>query len=153
MRVGNDYCDAIGVSVAPTQLDNLSSAILQQGGMARVSLPGDVMTWAAGGHQTSGGCFPTSVSTGTGESGGRQDGEIPEDHPLIGMCKVDNMVTAHAADHRRLRGLLSRSFAPGRIALLAPRIEQCADRLLAEMAQRGGSADLMCEFAVPLPPA
>jgi 2-hydroxy-5-methyl-1-naphthoate 7-hydroxylase len=51
MRVKNDHCDVIGVSVAPTQLDNLSSAILQQG-MARVSLPGDVVTWAAGRHQT-----------------------------------------------------------------------------------------------------
>ncbi|SEI21425.1 hypothetical protein SAMN05216228_10776 [Rhizobium tibeticum] len=52
MRVENDPCDVIGVSVAPTQLDNLSSLILQQGGMARVSLPGDVVTWAAGGHET-----------------------------------------------------------------------------------------------------
>uniref|UniRef100_UPI00403F78CA IS66 family transposase n=1 Tax=Rhizobium sp. T1473 TaxID=555321 RepID=UPI00403F78CA len=67
------------------------------------------------------------------------------------MCKVDNMVTAHGADHRRLRGLLSRSFTPSRIAMLALRIEQCVDRLLAEMAQRGGSADLMSEFAIPLP--
>lgn len=32
MRVENDHCDMIGVSVAPTELDNLSSAILQQGG-------------------------------------------------------------------------------------------------------------------------
>lgn len=47
------------------------------------------------------------------------------------------MVTAHGADHRRLRGLLSRSFTPSRIAMLALRIEQCVDRLLAEMAQRG----------------
>ncbi|MCO5966143.1 cytochrome P450 family protein [Sinorhizobium meliloti] len=152
MRVENDHCDMIGVSVAPTELDNLSSAILQQGGMARVSLPGDVVTWAAGRHQT----LRRMLSDQRFNRDWRQwralqDGEIPEDHPLIGMCKVDNMVTAHGADHRRLRGLLSRSFAPGRIALLAPRIEQCVDRLLAEMAQRGGSADLMCEFAVPLP--
>ncbi|MGX5805264.1 cytochrome P450 family protein [Bradyrhizobium sp. Arg314] len=152
MRVENDHCDVIGVSVAPTQLDNLSSAILQQGGMARVSLPGDVVTWAAGGHQTLKRMLSDQRFNGDWRQWrALQDGEIPEDHPLIGMCKVDNMVTAHGAGHRRLRGLLSRSFTPSRIALLAPRIEQCVDRLLAEMAQRGGSADLMCEFAVPLP--
>ncbi|TIU57502.1 MAG: cytochrome P450, partial [Mesorhizobium sp.] len=50
MRVENDHCDVIGVSVAPTQLDSLSAAILQQGGMARVSLSGNVVTSAAGRH-------------------------------------------------------------------------------------------------------
>ncbi|WP_457810945.1 hypothetical protein [Sinorhizobium meliloti] len=82
MRVGNDHCDAIGVSVAPSQLDNLSSAILQQGGMARVSLPGDVVTWAAGGHQT----LRRMLSDQRFNRDWRQwralqDGEIPEDHP------------------------------------------------------------------------
>ncbi|TKB29911.1 MAG: cytochrome P450, partial [Mesorhizobium sp.] len=152
MRIENDHCDVIGVPAAPTQLDDLSSAILQQRGVARVSLPGDVVAWAAGRHQT----LRRMLSDQRFNKDWRQwralqDGEIPEDHPLIGMCKVDNMATAHGADHRRLRGLLSSSFAPSRIALLAPRIQQRVDQLLAEMAQRGGSADLMCEFAVPLP--
>jgi len=60
------------------------------------------------------------------------------------------MVTAHGADHQRLRALLSRSFAPSRIALLAPDIEPRVDQLLAGMVSRG-CADLMQECAVPLP--
>ncbi|WP_223217794.1 MULTISPECIES: cytochrome P450 [Mesorhizobium] len=117
-----------------------------------MSPPGDVVTWAAARHQT----LRQMLSDQRFNKDWRQwralqDGEIPENHLLIGICKVDNMTTAHGADHRRLRGLLSSSFAPSRIALLAPRVEQCVDRFLAEMAQRGGSADLMSEFAAPLP--
>ncbi|WP_246432362.1 cytochrome P450 family protein [Xanthomonas theicola] len=130
----------------------MSSAILQRDRIARVTLPGEVVTWAAGHHQTLREILTDQrFNRDWRHWRALQDGEIPEDHPLVGMCKRDNMVTAHGADHQRLRGLLSRSFAPSRIALLAPRIEQCVDQLIADMAQRGGSAELMREFAIPLP--
>ncbi|AKN95433.1 cytochrome P450 [Xanthomonas oryzae pv. oryzicola] len=139
------------MSIAPTQLDRLSLAILQRPGMARVALPGNVVTWAAGHHSTLGRLLADQrFNRDWRHWRALQDGEIPENHPLIGMCKLDNMVTAHGADHRRLRGLLARSFAPSRIALLAPRIERCVDALLTEMLRRG-SAELMGEFAIPLP--
>ncbi|MCC5074006.1 cytochrome P450 family protein [Xanthomonas campestris] len=151
MSPENDHCDVIDVSVAPTQLDSLFSAILQRPGMARVALPGNVVAWAAGHHGTLGRLLADQrFNRDWRQWRALQDGEIPENHPLIGMCKLDNMVTAHGADHQRLRGLLARSFAPSCIALLAPRIEHCVDRLLAGMA-RHGSAELMREFAIPLP--
>lgn len=119
--------------------------------MARVALPGNIVTWVAGHHSTLGRLLADQrFNRDWRQWRALQDGEIPENHPLIGMCKLDNMVTAHGADHQRLRGLLARSFAPSRIALLAPRIEHCVDGLLAKMA-RHGSADLMREFAIPLP--
>ncbi|MCT8272336.1 cytochrome P450 [Xanthomonas translucens pv. undulosa] len=151
MRVEDDRGDVINISVAQSQLDNASSSIRQRNGMARVALPGNVVTWAAGRHQTLK-CILADQRFSRDWRHWRalQDGEIPEDHPLIGMCRLDNMVTAHGADHQRLRGLLARSFAPSRIALLAPDIERRVDQLLAGIAARG-SADLMQEFAVPLP--
>ncbi|WP_208912230.1 cytochrome P450 family protein [Paracidovorax avenae] len=152
MSRSTGHCGVIGVPAAPPKMDALSAAILQQDGMARVSLPGDVAAWAAGHHRTLRELLADPrFNRDWRQWRALQDGEIPEDHPLIGMCKLDNMVTAHGADHRRLRGLLSRSFLPGRIALLEPRIRQCVDRLLAEMELRGGSADLMSAFAIPLP--
>jgi hypothetical protein len=36
-----------------------------------------------------------------------RDGRIPDDWPLIGMLKVDNMVTADGPRHRRLRRLVT----------------------------------------------
>lgn len=142
----------IGVPAAPRELDALSAAILQQPGMAQVSLPGDVSAWAAGHHRTLRELLADPrFNRDWRQWRALQDGEIPEDHPLVGMCRLDNMVTAHGPDHRRLRGLLSRSFLPGRIALLKPRIGQCVDRLLANIVQGGGRADLMDAFAIPLP--
>jgi cytochrome P450 len=151
MRVEGDRCDVVDMSIAQSQLDNPSSSILQRDGMVGVALPGNVAAWAAGRHQALKRILADQrFSRDWRHWRALQDGEIAEDHPLVGMCRLDNMVTAHGADHQRLRGLLSRNFAPSRIALLAPEIDRRVDRLLAGIAARG-SADLMQEFAVPLP--
>jgi cytochrome P450 len=54
-------------------------------------------------------------------------------------------------EHTRLRRLVSRAFAPQRIAQLRPGVEEIAERLLAEMTAAGPPADLIGRFARPLP--
>ncbi|ROO59600.1 cytochrome P450 [Micromonospora sp. Llam0] len=61
-----------------------------------------------------------------------------------------NMLNSDPPEHSRLRRLVSQAFAPRRIEALRPRIGQVVDDLLDKFAPRG-EADLMHQFAVPLP--
>ncbi|WP_030021800.1 cytochrome P450 family protein [Streptomyces monomycini] len=54
-------------------------------------------------------------------------------------------------DHTRLRRLAVKAFTPAAVARLEPRVAEIADGLLDRMAARGGTADLVEDFAVPLP--
>jgi cytochrome P450 len=60
------------------------------------------------------------------------------------------MLTADPPDHSRLRKLLDRDFTPGKIALLAPHVQEITDRLLAGAADRD-TFDVAEDLAVPLP--
>ncbi|MCX5403651.1 cytochrome P450 [Streptomyces sp. NBC_00335] len=63
-----------------------------------------------------------------------------------------NMMRADPPDHTRLRRLVGRSFAPGRIETLRPRIQEIVDGLLDGMeALPERRADLIEVFAQPLP--
>jgi len=54
-------------------------------------------------------------------------------------------------DHTRLRRLSEQAFTVRRIAVLRPRIREIADELLAVMVEHGPPAQLVEEFAFPLP--
>lgn len=154
MRNGSAFCerDITAISSNPADLDSTSARLLQKGPIAGVSLPGNINTWAISHHHT----LRQIVADPRFTRDWRhwralQEGEIPENHPLIGMCRLDNMVTAHGADHKRLRGVLSKSFTPQRIAQMRPSIEQRVAELIAAMKQQGSPVDLMANFAIPLP--
>jgi cytochrome P450 len=70
------------------------------------------------------------------------------DNGAVGTTR--HMLHADGADHRRLRRLVTRAFTPARIEAMRPRIEEVADELVAAFLPRG-RADLMEEFAMPLP--
>ena len=53
-------------------------------------------------------------------------------------------------DHTRLRGLMNRAFTPRAVEALRPNIERIVDDLLDAIVERG-SADLIADFAYPLP--
>ncbi|MEU6402917.1 cytochrome P450 [Streptomyces sp. NPDC046985] len=53
-------------------------------------------------------------------------------------------------DHTRLRRLVSKAFTPRRVAAFAPRVQELADGLIDRFAA-DGAADLIHEFAFPLP--
>lgn len=80
-------------------------------------------------------------------------GDIPADWPLISWVAVRNMFTAHGAEHRRLRSLVSAAFTPRRVAAMRPEIERITTGLLDDLAAApaGGHVDLRSGFAYPLP--
>ena len=74
-----------------------------------------------------------------------------EDVPIGGDERVsENLLAKDGADHRRLRGLVSKAFTPRMVERLRPRIEELADELLDGVVDRG-SMELVDEFAFPLP--
>ena len=61
-----------------------------------------------------------------------------------------NMLNADPPEHTRLRRMVSQAFAPRRIEALRPRVAQIVDDLLDKIVPQG-QADLMRDFAIPLP--
>ncbi|PNE33011.1 cytochrome P450 [Streptomyces eurocidicus] len=81
------------------------------------------------------------------------NGEISPEWPLFTWVAVQNMFTAHGADHKRLRSLVARAFTARRTAALRPRIEELAQGLLDDLAATpaGRPVDLRENYAYPIP--
>jgi cytochrome P450 len=84
-----------------------------------------------------------------GEAGAHRKGRvgIPGERSADLMTHLLNI---DPPDHTRLRRLVAKAFTPRRVAEFAPRVEQLTDSLIDSFAARG-SADLIEEFAFPLP--
>ncbi|MFJ4686407.1 cytochrome P450 [Streptomyces sp. NPDC088789] len=63
---------------------------------------------------------------------------------------MTHLLNIDPPDHTRLRRLVSKAFTPRRVALFAPRVQELTDGLIDGFAGRG-TADLIHEFAFPLP--
>jgi cytochrome P450 len=63
---------------------------------------------------------------------------------------MTHLLNIDPPDHTRLRRLVSKAFTPRRVAEFAPRVQELTDRLIDGFAAEG-SADLIHEFAFPLP--
>lgn len=63
---------------------------------------------------------------------------------------MTHLLNIDPPDHTRLRRLVSKAFTPRRVAEFAPRVQELTDNLIDQFAARG-SADLIHEFAFPLP--
>ncbi|MFE6840949.1 cytochrome P450, partial [Streptomyces sp. NPDC057705] len=63
---------------------------------------------------------------------------------------LSNMLRSDPPDHTRLRRLVSKAFTARRVAGMRPRIQAITDRLLDEVVP-SGRADLVADFALPLP--
>jgi cytochrome P450 len=72
--------------------------------------------------------------------------------PWIGasLATVRNMARMDPPVHTRVRGLVAKAFTPRRIEAMRPRIQVITDGLIAAFRPRG-HADLVAEFAQPLP--
>lgn len=62
----------------------------------------------------------------------------------------DTMLATDPPDHTRLRRLAAQAFTVATVERLRPRIQQITDQLLETISPRG-TADLISEFAMPLP--
>ncbi|MER5969332.1 cytochrome P450 [Streptomyces sp. NPDC002055] len=63
---------------------------------------------------------------------------------------MTHLLNIDPPDHTRLRRLVSKAFTPRRVAEFAPRVQELTDRLIDGFAGNG-SADLIHDFAFPLP--
>ncbi|KIF69555.1 cytochrome P450 [Streptomyces sp. AcH 505] len=63
---------------------------------------------------------------------------------------MTHLLNIDPPDHTRLRRLVSKAFTPRRVAEFAPRVQELTDRLIDDFAAKG-SADLIHDFAFPLP--
>ncbi|MFK0254919.1 cytochrome P450 [Streptomyces sp. NPDC090445] len=63
---------------------------------------------------------------------------------------LSNMLRSDPPDHTRLRRLVSKAFTARRVAGMEPRIQAITDRLL-DAVVPAGRADLVADFALPLP--
>ncbi|MBA4865378.1 cytochrome P450 [Streptomyces sp. PSKA54] len=63
---------------------------------------------------------------------------------------MTHLLNIDPPDHTRLRRLVSKAFTPRRVAEFAPRVQELTDQLIDQFADRG-TADLIHEFAFPLP--
>ncbi|MER5181755.1 cytochrome P450 [Streptomyces sp. NPDC002896] len=63
---------------------------------------------------------------------------------------MTHLLNIDPPDHTRLRRLVSKAFTPRRVAEFAPRVQELTDRLIDQFAGKG-TADLIHEFAFPLP--
>lgn len=67
-----------------------------------------------------------------------------------GADLMTHLLNIDPPDHTRLRRLVSKAFTPRRVAAFAPRVQELTDRLIDDFQARG-EADLIHEFAFPLP--
>ncbi|MGW7516710.1 cytochrome P450 family protein [Streptomyces sp. NPDC054796] len=67
-----------------------------------------------------------------------------------GAGLMTHLLNIDPPDHTRLRRLVSKAFTPRRVARFAPRVQELTDQLIDGFARRG-EADLIHEFAFPLP--
>ncbi len=74
---------------------------------------------------------------------------LPQLGPIADVM-VKQMLFMGGAAHGRLRGLCAQAFTPAKVERLKSHIQDIADRLIDEFLTRG-SADLVAEFAAPLP--
>lgn len=135
-----------------------NAALLAEGAVARVVLPGGIPAMAVLGHEAlkefTG---HPDVAKGPEHFTALREGRIPDGWPLKTFATVRGMTTADGADHRRLRSLVSTAFTARRVEALRPRIEELTDELLDGLAAAaaagasGGAVDLREHFALPLP--
>jgi cytochrome P450 len=70
--------------------------------------------------------------------------------PREGSRHRNSFMRLDPPEHTRLRGLVSKAFSPGVVALMQPRIQQIADRLLDGLAP-DSEVDLLAEYAYVIP--
>ncbi|MGK5559078.1 cytochrome P450, partial [Actinomadura kijaniata] len=134
----------------------LRQAGQRTGGVVRVVLPGGLPAWALTTHALVRWLVEKApVSKDYRNWTCYRTGQLTDDSPIIGMIKVDNLVTADGADHARLRAPLAPAFTPRRVReRLQPHLTAIAAQLLDQLpahADAHGQVDLRAHYAERFP--
>ncbi|RBQ20066.1 hypothetical protein DP939_09570 [Spongiactinospora rosea] len=124
------------------------------GPIAPIKLPGGVPAWLVTTHEAITGVLAGDdvlYSKDARNFTALHDGRIPADWPMRQVIEGEHLLIKDGADHRRLRGLVSRAFTPARVQALAPRVQALADELLGDLLAEGDGADLVRCYTGPLP--
>lgn len=76
---------------------------------------------------------------------------IPQERPELVERRRNNMLFRDPPNHTRLRGLVSQAFTPRTIEQLRAHITELVEKLIDGMIEKGSTADLLNDFAFPLP--
>jgi cytochrome P450 len=84
-------------------------------------------------------------------SGRRPPGLPPMSDEELGRLRAGNLLSFDPPEHTRLRRMLTPEFTVRRMRRLEPRIQEIVDQHLDAMERHGPPADLVRDFALPVP--
>ncbi|MEV6974020.1 cytochrome P450 [Kitasatospora sp. NPDC093806] len=129
------------------------AALRAAGPATRVRLANGTSAWLVTGHrQVRAALADPRFSNVPKPNAGRARAGCPADPARAALAR--HMLNTDGPDHRRLRHLAVAAFTPRRVDAMADRIRQLTDTVLAGLSDRlhrDGTADLVDDFAFPLP--
>ncbi|MFE5026370.1 cytochrome P450 [Streptomyces sp. NPDC056656] len=143
--------------IDPSGTDRHGEAALMRdlGPVVRAVLPGDVRMWVVTDYAL---LAELTADPRVGRDWRNWEalrrGEIPDDWPLLGMIRLNNMMARDGAEHRRLRRPLTRAFTRARVERMGPRIDQIVATMLDDLPHQAapdGTVDLRRHYAYPFP--
>ncbi|WP_448321751.1 cytochrome P450 [Streptomyces sp. CO7] len=114
--------------------------------VARVPVRGGGHTWVVTGYEEA-----REALTHPGLSRAAMYGPGAPEFEGFLKAPPEMIASMDPPEHTRLRKLVTKAFTVRRIELMRPRIQELVDGLLDRMAAGGTSADLVADFASPLP--
>ncbi|GAB3695170.1 cytochrome P450 [Saccharopolyspora tripterygii] len=130
--------------VEALDLDPIYARLRAQEPLSRVKLPYGEEAWLATRYE--------DVKVVLGDPRFSRAETLQHDEPrLRPRQQTGGILSMDPPDHTRLRRLVAKAFTQRRVEKLRPRTQEIADGLVDGMIERGGPADLVEEFALPLP--
>ncbi|GAA3367557.1 cytochrome P450 [Streptomyces sannanensis] len=121
----------------------------EEGPVRRAVLAGDLDAWLVTRYED--GLAALSDPRLSSDIRDASDPRLMEQLPVTEReSLMSNMLRSDPPDHTRLRRLVSKAFTARRVAELRPRIQEITDQLLDAIVP-AGRADLVADFALPLP--
>ncbi|MEB3367954.1 cytochrome P450 [Saccharopolyspora mangrovi] len=125
-------------------LDPIYAQLREQEPLTRIKLPYGEQAWLASRYE--------DVKVVLGDPRFSRAECLRRDEPrLRPRQQSGGILSMDPPDHTRLRRLVAKAFTQRRVEQLRPRTQDIADGLVTAMIERGGPADLVEEFALPLP--
>ena len=118
------------------------------GPIHRVQLPNGVPVWLVTGYTEVRAVLSDPRLSNRDQGDSLDRGALS---PRVRAAMSSGMLRVDPPDHTRLRRLVAAAFVPRRIETLRPRVQQLVGDLLDRLAAGGPVADLVTQYAFPLP--